>query len=73
MPDCLIKRVKKVAAERHTTLRVLMIDALERSLNAPETPAFTLRDASAGRSAYTVNNDQINLAINEQREHPFRP
>ena len=72
MPDALIQRAKKVAAKRHTTLRVLMVDALERRLNE-SISGFQLRDAAAGHSSALVSSETINRAIDEQREPPFNP
>lgn len=67
IPDHLMKRAKRVAAQRKTTLRVLMLDALERSLS--EKPgSFELRDASAGPDTRTVEPASINQAIDELRE-----
>lgn len=71
MPDGLFKRAKKVAAERHTTLRMLMVDALERSLNEPSSGSFRLQDAAVGYGAEKVDAAAINQAIDEQREGPL--
>ncbi len=74
MPDALMHRVKKIAAERRTTFRALVVDALERALE--EKPrAFKLRDAAVGRGTPVkkrVDTAAINLAIREQRESSFR-
>ena len=72
MPDALMARAKRVASERKTTLRVLMTDALERSLAEQPADGFRLRDASVGAGGRTVDSDAINRAIDEQREGPFR-
>lgn len=71
MPDGLFKRAKKAAAERHTTLRMLMVDALERSLNEPPSGSFRLQDAAVGYGAEKVDAAAINQAIDEQREGPL--
>lgn len=77
MPDRLLKRVKQVAAERQTTFRALVVDALERSL-AEKPRAFTIRDASVGPkpqrkgSKSEVTSEAINEAIDAQRESRFR-
>jgi hypothetical protein len=75
MPDALMKRVKTLAAHRKTTFRALVVDALERSLEA--TPAgFQLEDASVGARGVTedcVSTQQINDAIEEQRNQSFHP
>lgn len=71
MPDALFKRAKKVAAERQTTLRMLMVDALERSLNEPPSASFRLREAAVGYGSEKVDADAINQAIDDQREGPF--
>lgn len=74
MPDGLMHRVKRVAAERRTTFRALVVDALERTLE--ERPrAFKLRDAAVGRKASAkkvVDTATINRTIQEQRESSFR-
>ena len=70
MPDKLMSKVKKVAAERNTTFRALVIDALENSLNEEKAP-FVLREASAGYNVHGkggVSSDVINNAIDENRE-----
>lgn len=72
MPDALFKRAKKVAAERQTTLRMLMVDALERSLSESSSGSFRLREAAAGYgSKKGVDANAINQAIEDQREGPF--
>lgn len=75
MPDALMQRVKTVAAERKTTFRALVVDALERSLD-PEPKDFRLEDAAVGespRKAQPVENETINRAIDAQRDNPFIP
>lgn len=72
MPDSLFKRAKQVAAERHTTLRMLMVDALERSLNESSPGTFRLQDAAVGYGSAKVGVEAINQAIDDQREGPFR-
>jgi len=62
-----MKRAKRAAAQRKTTLRMLMLDALERSLREKPS-AFELRDASAGPPTRSVDPVSINRAIDEQRE-----
>jgi hypothetical protein len=72
MPDDLFRRAKKSAAERKTTLRMLGVDAVDRSLS--EQPVdFRLRDASVGGGAPTVGSEAINQAVDAQREPPFTP
>ena len=66
---------KQVAAERKTTVRALMVDALERDLNR-KPATFRLTDASVGSgpgSGKRVNAESINRAIDEQRESRFVP
>lgn len=70
MPDALFKRAKKAAAERHTTLRMLMVDALERSLNESSSASFRLQDAAVGYGSKKVDAAAINQAIDDQREGP---
>ena len=50
MPDDLFRRLKPLLAERKMTFRALVIDAVERAIDAPSA-AFRLRDASAGHPA----------------------
>lgn len=73
MPDHLMKRVKRVAAERKTTFRALVVEALERTLD--EKPGkFKLREASVGEGtgkAVKVSNKTINATIDGQRESRF--
>ncbi len=67
IPEHLMKRAKRVAAQRKTTLRGLMLDALERSLSA-KPKLFELRDASVGPETPSVNSASINHAIDEMRD-----
>lgn len=72
MPDDLLKEVKQLAAERGTTFRAIMIDAVQQSLHRPA-KTFSLKDASVGpeMSDMTVSNHDINQAIDAQRESYF--
>lgn len=73
MPDGLSRKLKKLAAERNTTMRSLIIDALERNLAEPR-KCFRLRDGSAGGPpGHPVDTDAINAAVDEMREPRFRP
>lgn len=72
VPDALFKRAKKAAAERHTTLRMLMVDALERSLRETSATPFRLRDAAVGDPSEKVSVARIDQAIDDQREGSFR-
>lgn len=71
MPDDLLRRAKQVAAQHHTSVRALVIDALERTLT--ESPkSFRLRDASVGYgTTQQIDSEQINKAIDAERERPF--
>lgn len=70
IPDSLMRRVKRAASQRKTTMRTLMLDALDRSLSeAPQT--FTLRDASVGTDGSALDAEAINRAIDSQREPDF--
>ncbi len=74
MPDALMRRVKMTAAQRKTTFRALVVDALERTLDeAPQ--FFELEDASVGstREEDTVSTAAINELIDDQRENRFNP
>ncbi len=67
-----MERVKRAAARRKTTLRRLVLDALEQSLKQkPE--RFELRDAAVGCSSATVDAGRINHAIDELRQQAFQP
>lgn len=73
MPDGLARKLKQAAAQRKTTMRELIVDAVERSLESPSS-AFRLRDASVGPSDDpTVAAETINQAIDAVREQSFRP
>lgn len=74
MPDALMRRVKMAAAQRKTTFRALVVDALERTLD--EVPnSFKLEDASVGstREGDPVSNAAINELLETQRESRFNP
>jgi Arc/MetJ family transcription regulator len=75
MPDQLLARVKRFTAERNTTFRALVIDALEKVLEPP-LREFRLRDASVGlkpQKGKGLDSDAINQAIDAQRESSFTP
>ena len=72
IPAALMERVKRAAARRKTTLRRLVLDALEQSLKQ-KSERFELRDAAVGSSVATVDAAAINRAIDEQREQGFQP
>lgn len=70
IPDRLMKRIKRAAAQRKTTLRRLVLEALERSLQEkPE--AFELRDASVGSGGHQVDSAAINRALDDERKGSF--
>lgn len=73
MPDDLLKRARPFLAERKMTLRALVIDALERAIEAPVV-SYRLRDASAGCADEDggVSIGAINRAIDEAREPSFQ-
>lgn len=72
IPDALMERAKRAAARRKTTLRRLVLDALEQSLR--EGPRrFKLRDAAAGDPAEVVDAAAINRWIDDQREPDVPP
>lgn len=69
-----MRRVKMTAAQRKTTFRALVVDALERTLDeAPH--SFVLEDAAVGstRKEDSVSNAAINELIDAQRESRFNP
>lgn len=72
IPDALMERAKRAAARRKTSLRRIVLDALEQSLRE-RAAAFTLRDAAAGEPPGVVDEDAINRAIDAEHERDFRP
>lgn len=70
MPDALMERVKTVAARRNTTFRALVVDALERSLEATKQP-FELQDASVGYSRESGGHLQRNHQPSDRRTMQF--
>lgn len=75
MPDALFRHAKQVAAEQGTTLRDLVVSALEVRLRTSPQP-FRLRPAAVGtvsEDSSAVSAMTINEAIERQRETPFRP
>ena len=73
MPEGLMKRVKIIAAQRKTTFRALVVDALEQTLEEPQ-QLFKLEDASVGsKEGTTISNITINQLIDTQRESRFNP
>ena len=72
VPDDLLKRARPLLVERKMTFRALVIDAIERVIEAPPV-SFRLRDASVGYSGDDrgVSSESINRAINEAREPSF--
>ena len=73
MPDSLMQKVKAVSISRKTSVRALVIEALEKSLAQNEIP-FELRDASAGKvkKKPRVTAAQVNAEIDQLREGSFR-
>lgn len=73
MPDDLLRRVRPFLEERKMTLRALVIDALDRAIEAHPVP-FTLREASAGDlgEGMGVSSEDINRAIDEARGPSFQ-
>ena len=72
MPNGLSRKLKRVAVERKTTMRALIIDAIEQSLDEPK-PRFSLRDASVGDAmGQRMGPDGVNQAIDSLREPNFR-
>ncbi|MGJ3243734.1 MAG: hypothetical protein ACFE0O_12400 [Opitutales bacterium] len=71
LPDPLFRQAKRLAAERGTTVRSLIIEALRMSLDERQAPDFQLRDASFGDQNQSVSADTINTAIDESRESGF--
>lgn len=73
LPDPLLQKAKRLAAERKTTVRALIIEALQSSLNQRR-GKFALRDASFGDAGEgeRVSIAAINEAIDLSREMAFR-
>ena len=71
MPEDLIRRVRPLLAERKMTFRALVIDALDRVIEA-RPGIFRLRDASVGEDNAGVSSEAINRAIDEARGPSFR-
>ena len=75
LPDSILMKAKQAAAERQTTLRALIIEALQGSLNR-KTTAFSLRDVSFGNDPEggegTIDSAAINSAIDDARATGFR-
>lgn len=73
MPDDLLRRVRPYLQERKMTLRALVIDALDRTIETHPVP-FTLREASAGDvgGGAGVSSEEINRAIDEARGPSFQ-
>lgn len=73
MPDKLFRKLKRTAAEKDTTMRELIVDAVSRSLQKPEA-RFRLRDASVGpKDGSGLDPQATNQAIDQLREPIFRP
>lgn len=74
LPDSILTKAKQIAAVRKTTLRALIIEALQGSLNR-KTTAFSLRDVSFGNDPAggdgTIDSAAINSAIDDARETGF--
>lgn len=73
MPDRVFARLKRLAAERRTTLRALILEAVENNLG--ETRAgFSLRDAAVGGAGDPpVPAETIDDALRAVNEPFFRP
>jgi hypothetical protein len=73
LPDVILQKAKRLAAERKTSVRALIIEALQASFNQRRVK-FTLRDASFGDggAGEQVSMAAINEAIDASREMAFR-
>jgi hypothetical protein len=71
MPEDLLRRVRPLLAERKMTFRALVIDALDRVIEARPS-SFRLRDASVGEDNAGVSSEAINRAIDEARGPSFQ-
>ena len=71
LPDGLMQKAKSRMHETNQTFRSLVISGLEKLLEENPT-SFRLRDASVGPSNATMlTSDEINQAIDAQRENQF--
>jgi hypothetical protein len=72
MPDQLHEKLKAKSVERKTTLRELLIQAVEASLEETDRTPFRLRDASVAGTHSKRNKrirpDEVNAVIDEMRE-----
>lgn len=72
MPNVLYGKLKAKALEQQTTMRDLIIQAVEAALAPPERPSFQLRDASVGSPhgdrSRRITPDDVNAAIDGIRE-----
>lgn len=72
MPESLYEKLKARAAEQKTTMRDLLVEALEASFDGTRREPFRLRDASVG--APDPNRDRrirpeaVNALLDEMRE-----
>jgi predicted transcriptional regulator len=64
IPDALLKRVRKLMARRHTTLRALIEEGLRRVLHDEERQeAFELRDARfRGKAMFAPGASEADVA-----------
>jgi len=73
LPDGLIQKAKKRMHKTNQTLRSLVITGLEKVLEEEQKP-FRLRDASVGpQDARKVTSEEVNQAVDAQREDRFGP
>lgn len=73
MPDSLSQQLKRTAADRKTTMRALIVQAVKQSLDAPAA-RFRLRDATVGQAtSHSIDAAAVNQAIDALREPVYRP
>ena len=71
LPDSLIQKAKNRMHKNKQTLRSLIIKGLEQVLEEDSKP-FRLRDASVGSpNSKKISSEEINKAIDAQREDRF--
>jgi hypothetical protein len=71
MPDPILRKAKMIASQKKTTLRMVILEALEQSFTK-EKNVFILEDASVGSvptdRAQFVTTSTINQMIDELRD-----
>jgi hypothetical protein len=73
IPDSLFERLKACSLERNTTLRALVISAVEKEVAGTSEPVL-LRDAAVGDPADgIVSHEELERQMADDREPDFQP